>query len=857
MEASIFALVIVWMGKLLADGGEESNFLRTLGFPLLTFIGFVLFQLVPLPPSVLALLSPGTYALYAHSLPGWPAQVPYAALREFPASESWRETLSVWRPLSIAPAQTLVDLLKCCAYGGFFFLILLYPFRSAPSSAWQQSEARLFRGMVAVILSSAGVVAILGILQWLTWNGKILWFFVPYDWHLDLTSSVPRASASFVNPSHFANYLSLALPLAVAGMLSPETLKGCRQRYEVRLLCGVIAGVLLMGILLSLSRTAWLTTVVCLGLLFWGARSRVDQRNQQRQRWFPSVFIGTVVGVGVFLLVALFLVGSTGRQQLDARLIETVSQFTGPQNRIAVWLDTAKMIRDFPMFGVGLGAWPELYPRYQRPPWQMTFYREAHNDFVELLAEVGIIGTGFLGWFFWRVGRCLIHPMAFIRTRLLTLAFLISAGTMAVHAFFNFTLQIPANALLFTAILALAVRSQKDEMASFSAASQFTPAYRSRVLVVGALAGLLLFIAVRQNAIPYPLFVSQPLSPADARQMVLSYPARAASHHMLFYLLGSYAPLDQRLRELEIALELEPANPTIRDQYAAILWQTGNETTALQEISRSVFLSPIPETHPYIGEAYTQWLSVPEQHAIEAGFLQAQRAGYDTAEVGLRAFYAAVGRSADEAASYEKTAATQNDASLKASLLFHAAGAYLRGHDLERAEAVLRQVINITPSDVRPYRQLALQVFAPRQQFSQAKEVLTDGRSNGIDSYTLAMILAESAQVTGERNEQQAALQQAITLRPRSFEAHFQLGLFYLQEQKFDRAAISLGQAVEIDPQHAWAAYHLGRAEEGRYQFFTAEKAYARAVELERNNVEFRQRYEQFQAKITKTQATP
>jgi Tfp pilus assembly protein PilF len=182
--------------------------------------------------------------------------------------------------------------------------------------------------------------------------------------------------------------------------------------------------------------------------------------------------------------------------------------------------------------------------------------------------------------------------------------------------------------------------------------------------------------------------------------------------------------------------------------------------------------------------------------------------------------------------------------------------AYLRGDDYGKAEAALRQVLAMTPGDPRPYHHLALRVFAPRKQFAQAKTIIEEGKRHGIDPYTLAMILAEAAQVTGERDEQQAALQQAVSLRPWSFDAHFQLGLFYVQGQNFDRAALSLRQAVEIDPQHAGAVYHLGIAEEGRYDFFAAEKTYTRAIALDPSNSEFRQRYEHFHTKMTQVQET-
>src|SRR6266516_2980729 len=54
--------------------------------------------------------------------------------------------------------------------------------------------------------------------------------------------------------------------------------------------------------------------------------------------------------------------------------------------------DSLGMLREFALFGVGLGSWPELFPRYQTPPWSSLFYREAHNDYIELLAETGLVG---------------------------------------------------------------------------------------------------------------------------------------------------------------------------------------------------------------------------------------------------------------------------------------------------------------------------------------------------------------------------------------------------------------------------------------------------------------------------------
>src|SRR2546422_5111744 len=110
MEGMIFLLVAVWMSKLLLGargqqgtrGGQEDTEIHRHGhrpqlspsprhgvaltpglwllLPLLLFFSFILFQLLPLPPALLRLLSPATYELYAKSLPGWPEQMPYGEL---------------------------------------------------------------------------------------------------------------------------------------------------------------------------------------------------------------------------------------------------------------------------------------------------------------------------------------------------------------------------------------------------------------------------------------------------------------------------------------------------------------------------------------------------------------------------------------------------------------------------------------------------------------------------------------------------------------------------------------------------------------------------------------------------------
>ena len=158
--------------------------------------------------------------------------------------------------------------------------------------------------------------------------------------------------------------------------------------------------------------------------------------------------------------MSLFFVGSGGREQVDARLEETFVQDLGLAGRIDAWKDSLPMIRDFPVFGVGLGVWSELFTHYERGPWSSSDYNEAHNDYVEILAETGVVGFALLAAFFVAAGKRLVHGIDKVSSKNLPLlaGVLAALGGMALHEWLDFSLQIPANALLFTVLLALGLR---------------------------------------------------------------------------------------------------------------------------------------------------------------------------------------------------------------------------------------------------------------------------------------------------------------------------------------------------------------------------------------------------------------
>jgi O-antigen ligase len=129
--------------------------------------------------------------------------------------------------------------------------------------------------------------------------------------------------------------------------------------------------------------------------------------------------------------------------------------------RVAMDKDTWRIFQDHPLMGTGLGTLIAVYPRYE------SFYNgttvdHAHNDFLELLADTGLVGgvcgALFIGLLF-RRGLANFQVAAGGSARALVAGPLVGCAGMLLHSFVDFNLHIPSNALIFLLLASLATRA--------------------------------------------------------------------------------------------------------------------------------------------------------------------------------------------------------------------------------------------------------------------------------------------------------------------------------------------------------------------------------------------------------------
>jgi tetratricopeptide (TPR) repeat protein len=420
-------------------------------------------------------------------------------------------------------------------------------------------------------------------------------------------------------------------------------------------------------------------------------------------------------------------------------------------------------------------------------------------------------------------------------------------AAMAVEEFFDFNLQVPASAFLFTIFAALTVRltSAKADRVIGERARRRT----KRIAVTSAVTSAGLIVAsATQGQTNYPYNIGTPATPAAARTILLTYPTTWYSHVVASQMFGPCSP--RGLEEQSIAVRLDPTNPAVRDAYSANLSCAGRENEALEQMTNSVLFSPDVGTHWYLLPEKIVAATAQERSAVERGLTVAAARQYSGAAGALGAYYDALGRYSEEGAILARAGASETDERLRLNYLLAAGTAYARAQAWAPAEDSFRKAARAEPDDPTPIEDLVDLVFGPKRDFQSAKAVVEDAVNNGADPYPLWMDLARVLSDKGRGDEAEKYFRDALNLHPADFDALFQLGLLYRQEGRFNQAIISLRRATEVRPSSAEAYFHLAVAEEDDFDYPAAEHDYSVATSLEPDNAGLKSQFEEFKRKV-------
>lgn len=376
----------------------------------------------------------------------WAAVLAWALLQAAPWTPvflhhwSWAEAEALLGPLpggaiSAAPMETLAAATRLLAYAGIFFLAMQYG-----------RERSLAGRLLAVIAISATAYAVYGLAVTFSGNATILWF--------EKWAYADSLTSTFVNRNSFATYCGIGLCVLLSALLAEYRAGdplaaaagdgGSRIARLALLLAAIL--VLLTALFLTRSRGGLAAGLIGMGaVLLLHLRAGRRGAAQGSAGGLAGIRLPLLLGAGALAAVVLVSGGA---------VMERLGQGSGLAGRPAIWERSLVALADAPLRGHGLGSFESIFAAYQDEPHIFGYQVDkAHNTYLELLVELGL-PFGLLliavpAWLAWRIlqgclqqrgGRCGIAALG-------------ATATIASHSLVDFSVQIPAVAIVWAALL--------------------------------------------------------------------------------------------------------------------------------------------------------------------------------------------------------------------------------------------------------------------------------------------------------------------------------------------------------------------------------------------------------------------
>ena len=265
------------------------------------------------------------------------------------------------------------------------------------------------------------------------------------------TGGRPSATMGFRNVA--ANYGIGCLPFCVY--------LGTRTDLWKKGLGWATAFLVLLFVIYTRSRGAWMGMLAS-GVVFLCWAILQGKRGMLSLPRMRSIGIALAAGACVYAAATTdlkFEDASVSRlDEKKASFASTVRLLTSPdgdRDRWRIWSHTLDMVADYPLAGVGLGNWSAMYPAYDRGDvlHLHSAPRRPHNDFLWLLAELGLLALGLHLLSLGLPGVSVFRDRDPVR-----IAALCAAAAIATQSMFSFPREQAASSFLLFTSVALAYR---------------------------------------------------------------------------------------------------------------------------------------------------------------------------------------------------------------------------------------------------------------------------------------------------------------------------------------------------------------------------------------------------------------
>lgn len=444
-------IIICFLLKLIFDRNQRVAW-SWVYVPIGLFVLIISFQLIPLPTSLLNMVSPNTVRLRTE------------LLGVLPEAKELLKTM----PVTLYSNTTKHDLRLVLSVVAVFFVVL---------NVFRQPEQ--IKRLLVVIALTGGLVALIALAQDVFGNGLRYWF-VPNP---PSGGSSKTLSGPFLNHNHFGQFMNLSIGAAIGWLcaklhadfagrrIKPSTVVDYISSPSAKLLWLLVAIIALGAatVFISLTRggmVSMLVAVVVTTLLLCCRRSLAGRA------W-----------IMVFMAFAAFAcILMVGFEAVYDRFA-TLQNFEGFEFRWQTLKDLAASFVHFPLLGTGLGTHSVVYPMYQNIETNLLF-THAENEYVQVLEETGIIGLGLLIIFGIIILLSYLRSLRSTKSPIQSVAYGLGFGLLAVliHSFSDYGQHIPANAFLSAIFCALLIGLSGQKKENPTTPKAIIPSQKSRSL---------------------------------------------------------------------------------------------------------------------------------------------------------------------------------------------------------------------------------------------------------------------------------------------------------------------------------------------------------------------------------------
>ncbi len=336
--------------------------------------------------------------------------------------------------LSLIPGNTQRALFYLVPVLALFLVVMSLPRRSVKT-------------LVSVFLVVVFFESALGIIQYASGSDA---FYLGNKEHGN------TASGTYRNRDHFVALLEMALPLAIGIMVAPfisrsDSDERKRDRESVlssTLTLSLVIILMLLASFFSASRAG--IGLVVLGLML--------------SAFIFAYYVGKIKSLGFLLIASIVGMGVA----FNVGIIPILNRFASDpmeDERWRIFENSQRLISEMFPWGSGPGTFPQVYRAFQ-PIEQPHFVNHAHNDYIELISDMGVFGVLIIAGF---AVLYLARWVSLLRSqrhgtfKSLQIGAGIGIFLLLLHSYVDFNLHQMANALIFVFLAAIFFHVNRDK----------------------------------------------------------------------------------------------------------------------------------------------------------------------------------------------------------------------------------------------------------------------------------------------------------------------------------------------------------------------------------------------------------